>query len=129
MHSGRMQTRVASARSEGVARLSGMRLVLNKRGRDGTAKANLVREPTGCVWGVVWSFPQAEWAELDRAEQGYERIAVRLEVDERPVPAQTYLSNLLTDDPTPLAAYKLCITAGAREHALPPTYITLLESL
>jgi gamma-glutamylcyclotransferase len=127
MHSTRMRTRVDAARLRGVARLADMRLVFDKLGRDGSAKANLSPAPGVEVWGVVWCLPLAAWTHLDRFEGGYRRIAVEVELADGRLRAETYVSRLLAHDPRPLASYLGWIRDGAREHGLPAGYVAQLE--
>ena len=125
--SSRMRQRVPSAVVAGAARLVGYRLTTDKAGRDGTGKANLRRCADTAVWGVVWRLEVAQWPLLDACERGYERIHVNPEriTD----PAQTYLSQQLTEDPVLATKYKRFLVQGAREHRLPPDWIEQLEAL
>ena len=129
LHSGRLRSRAPGARGLGAARLAGERLVCNKLGRDGTAKANLEPAPASRVWGALFSVPERDWGALDRAEAGYERVEVRVEHDGRLRTAATYRSQRLTVQPGLRADYKRFILDGAREHGLPPEWISLLEAL
>ncbi len=61
MTSARLRARIPSARSVGAARIDGRRLVCNKRGRDGSGKANLCASPGGEAWGVVYEVDAADW--------------------------------------------------------------------
>lgn len=126
----RMQGRVPSARACGPARLRAHRLTTDKRGRDGTGKANLRREAGQFVWGVLWSLDSEHWAQLDAVEGDYRRIAVRVEnaAGER-IQAETYISEHLTADSVVAPAYKRCMVDGAREHGLPDDWVRLLEAL
>ena len=128
--SARLRERVPSCAVRGAARLSGWRLTTDKRGRDGTGKANLRRDPAAVVWGVVWAIDAAEWPQLDRFEGGYARIEVEVET---PLGARlavaTYVSDRLTDVPVLDPAYKRAIVDGAREHGLPAAWIAGLEAL
>ena len=125
----RMRERAPSARVVGTAHLPDRRLALNKLGRDGSPKANLEPAPSGHVWGVVWSLPEEGWAELDRAEAGYERIAVAVDRGGASLAAETYRSGRLTASRELRADYKRWIVEGAREHGLPADWIRLLEAL
>jgi hypothetical protein len=128
--SARMRERVPSAVARGPARLSGWRLATDKRGRDGTGKANLRRDPAAAVWGVAWAIDPAEWPRLDRFEGGYARIPVEVETPlGARLAAHTYVSDRLTDDPVLDPAYKRAIVDGAREHGLPAAWIAGLEAL
>jgi gamma-glutamylcyclotransferase (GGCT)/AIG2-like uncharacterized protein YtfP len=126
----RMRERVSSARMEAVAFLEHHRLACNKRGRDGSAKANLVRAPGDRVWGVLYRLEKAHLAVLDRFESGYERVEVEVSTaaggSHR---ASTYRSDRITADPTPLDWYRGMILEGAREHGLPAEYLAFLEAL
>jgi hypothetical protein len=105
------------------------RLICNKLGRDGSAKANLEPTPSSHVWGVLWSLPEKAWEELDRAEAGYERIEVEVEHDSETRSAETYRSHHLTIHPMLRPDYKRWIVEGARQQGLPAEWITLLETL
>ena len=128
--SARMRKRAPSAEARGVARLEGYRLTSDKRGRDGTAKANLRPEARAQVWGVLWSLAPVHWAPLDAAEGGYERITVEVvALDGSRARAQTYTSTRLTEDAVLATAYKQLLVEGAREHGLPAQWIADLEAL
>ena len=76
----RLQARVPSARFVARARLPDGRLSLNKRGRDGSGKANLAPEGGAGVWGVLYDVEPEHWTCLDGHEQGYARADVRVEI-------------------------------------------------
>ncbi len=125
----RMCERVASARVVTTGQLAGYRLALDKRGADGSGKANLVREPGSVVWGVVYSIDAADWAGLDACEPGYARIEVEVSTPLRRLAAQTYRARILTDRPVAFDWYKRLILEGAREHGLPPEWLEILAAL
>jgi gamma-glutamylcyclotransferase (GGCT)/AIG2-like uncharacterized protein YtfP len=126
----RMRERVPSARREAVAFLEHHRLACNKRGRDGSAKANLVSAPGERVWGVLYRVEQTHLTLLDRFEAGYQRIQVEVRTAAGAAHrATTYRSDRITGDPTPFAWYRGMILEGAREHGLPEDYLAVLEAL
>jgi hypothetical protein len=126
----RMQERVPSAVALSRARLPGHRLTTDKRGRDGSGKANLRPDPAAAVWGVVYRFLAAHWPALDACEPGYRRVAVEVLLESgEGLGVQTYVSSLRAPDPVPLAWYKRLIVDGAREHRLPAAYLAMLEAL
>jgi len=131
MHPARMQARVPAAVPRGRARLRGHRLVFNKLGRDGSAKANLVPEPDGGeaeVWGVLWELDAAGLAALDPHEGGYRRVRAEVETDDGAcVVVETYLSERLTNDPVPFDWYLEHVLRGARAHGLPEAWVARLE--
>ncbi len=126
----RMRERVPSAEPRGPARLADHRLTTDKRGRDGTGKANLRPGPGEWVWGVVWSLDARDWERLDAVEPGYRRVALDVfgTGGER-IRAETYISDRLTDDPVLASDYKRCLVDGARAHGLPDDWVSLLEAL
>ena len=69
-----MRERVASARSRGAARLRGYRLTLDKRSRDGSAKANLRPAADQWVHGVVYALAEAHWPDLAVPTQRHQCI-------------------------------------------------------
>lgn len=125
-----MRVRVASAVTLGRARLGGWSFVCNKLGRDGTAKANLVRAAGSSVWGVVYEIDTVHLALLDRFEGGYERLELEVELDDgNGHRAHVYVSERLAPEPVPLEAYKARILRGARAHRLPEDWLRNLERL
>jgi gamma-glutamylcyclotransferase (GGCT)/AIG2-like uncharacterized protein YtfP len=125
-----MRARVPSARVFGRARLRNRRLSFDKRGVDGSGKANLSDDGRACVWGVLYAFDPADWEALDRYEPGYARVAVEVvtEKDEA-VSAETYVARRLTRDSVAFDWYKRLVVEGAREHGLPADYVAALEEL
>ncbi len=67
------------------ARLKGYRLTFNKRGSDGTGKANIEEDPQGEVWGVVYRMSEEALKKMDRCEGAgsghYRRQLVAVELD------------------------------------------------
>lgn len=130
MHPERMRARVPEATARGRARLEGHRLVFDKRGRDGSAKANLVPETGGAVWGVVWEMATAELALLDPHEGGYERVRLTAEADDGScLEVDVYVSERRTDDPRPFDWYLEHVLRGARAHGLPEEYVAGIEAV
>lgn len=125
----RMRERIAGAEPLGAARLVGFCLRLDKRGMDGSGKANLGDDTSQSVWGALYRFDASEWPRLDAFEPGYERIAVEVEWRGEAMTAQTYRSHRLTQDAVPFAWYKRLLVEGARAHGLPESWIRHLEAL
>lgn len=129
LSSARMRERVASARALCVARIAGYRLALDKRGADGSGKANLAPARGAGVWGVVYSIDLEHWPQLDACEPGYHRVEVAVWTPQRTLAAQTYRARILTGDPVAFDWYKRLILEGAREHRLPPAWLETLGAL
>jgi hypothetical protein len=125
----RMRARVPSVRVVGPGLLRGARLRLDKRGADGSGKANLAADRDACVWGVAYRLAVTHWHDHDAVEPGYSRVTVQLELLGRSVSAETYRSERLTADPVAFDWYKRLIVEGARAHGLPDAYLTHLEAL
>jgi hypothetical protein len=125
----RMRERAPSARGRGTACARGFELRLDKRGGDGTAKANLHAAPRGQVWGALYRLDREDWPRLDDCERGYARIEIEvISASGQRALAQTYRSDLLTDAAA-AAWYKQLIVDGARAQALPAEWCAWLDGL
>lgn len=129
LDSARLLTRVPSARAEAVAVLSGYRWQCNKRGRDGSAKANIEPDGVSQVWGVVYQMDNEGWSQLDPFEGGYRRIQVVVHSEVTPLAVETYLATDTMRDQRPSAAYRGWLLSGAREHALPDACLERIAAL
>jgi hypothetical protein len=125
----RLRERAPSAVPRGVARAPGFALRLDKRGGDGSAKANIHPAPGGVVWGVVYALDPADWPRLDACERDYARIEIGVLLGEEPMRVHTYRSDLLIEDAVALEWYKRLVLDGAREHGLPEEWCAVLEAL
>ncbi|MBW2372233.1 MAG: gamma-glutamylcyclotransferase [Deltaproteobacteria bacterium] len=125
----RFRERVGGFQVHGVACLHGQCLAFNKRGRDGSGKANLMPDPLGLVWGVVYELAPTAWPTLDQFEGGYTRL--RVQVERGPgegLEAWTYASSRLSRKP-PFAWYREHVVQGARYHGLPDDWVAWLEGV
>jgi uncharacterized protein (TIGR00369 family) len=129
MASARLQERAPSARSLGAALLRDYAWRCNKRGADGTAKANLVATPGAETWGVLYEIRSGDWDALDRAEGGYERVAIEVLRGDNRGNAQTYISDRCADDWKPAPWYLGLVAAGGREHGLPARWLDAIAAL
>ena len=126
MSTNQMRNRLESASFKvGVAKLAGWRLIFDKISKDGTGKANLLKDEQGEVWGVIYQVTDEQMERLDDFEKGYCRaeVEVALDGDNKSLDVITYISN--ERDPTlhPSRDYLNTIIEGAREHHLPEEYI------
>ena len=130
----RMAERLPGARPAGVAALADHRLVFDKRGRDGTAKANLADAPGERVWGALYEVRPVDLAALDGFEGGYDRVAVRVATRAAPdgsgaaCDAFTYRSTRTDPELPAAAAYLELVLEGAREQGLPADYLGALAA-
>jgi hypothetical protein len=132
----RLRARVPSADPIGTGQLPGYRLHFHKRSRDGSGKCNIVpeTEETAGVHGVLFDLSRDDVDALDEAEQrgrGYERQTVQIRGSSSPVDAFAYVAQpaYVDDALLPYDWYRALVLAGAREHDLPPAYISRLEAV
>ncbi|TVR98170.1 MAG: gamma-glutamylcyclotransferase [Wenzhouxiangellaceae bacterium] len=136
LHPARLEARLGPVTCLGKVALPGWRLCFDKRGSDGSAKANLRAAPgTGQVaWGAVFRLNRAQYAELDRFEgagRGYETFWLDLMLAGREQAALTYLSpsHWLTDNTQPYDWYRDLVLAGARYHEFPKDYCAAIARI
>ena len=129
MSSARLRARIPDVQALGAARLRGYELVCNKRGKDGSGKANLLASPDAEAWGVLFSVAAVHWSTLDRHEWGYERAACEvLDAAGSARSAQLYFALAPeASDLAPFDWYRDHCLVGAREHALPRHAIARIE--
>jgi gamma-glutamylcyclotransferase len=125
----RMRERVASADPVGPGRVIEWHLTLDKRGRDGSGKANIVRGDGGEVWGALSRMDPEHWRILDDFEGGYERVGLDVASAGEMVRATSYTSSIRTPDAVAFDWYQQLILDGAREHELPEDWIVGLLAL
>lgn len=131
MATARLQPRMPSAKSLGLARLPGHELRFHKRSRkDGSAKCDAFATGDDCsVIGVLFSFDPSERVQLDREEgagKGYDATTVTVINEEgRRRKVLTYLASQDAIDASlkPYTWYKDHVMAGAKEHNLPSDYV------
>ena len=131
LHPLRLQQRVPSARPVAVVELPGWQLCFHKRGRDGSAKCNVIEthDPEHRVHGVVYDIAAREKPALDRVEglgRGYQLHRLWLQPH-----GETFFyvaaASHIDDSLQPFAWYKAYVVEGARFHGLPSAYIGALE--
>jgi cation transport regulator ChaC len=127
----RAADRAPSARALAVARLPRYRLIFNKKSKDRSYKANIVRtgRRSDDVWGVVFEIADSDRAALDRAEglgQGYEACTVVLQQrNRRRLEARAYLAAPARVAGAPYDWYLRFIIEGAWQQDLPPRYVAI----
>lgn len=131
----RAPKRVPGARFLAVGSVKGRRLAFHKLSSDESGKCDipLSDDPTSVVHGVLYEVPEAQLTALDSAEgagSGY--IPGTIDVlrdDGTSVSAIVYLADPSAIQPqrAPYTWYHAFVVAGAREHGLPPDYISEIE--
>lgn len=129
LHPRRLTERIGEVELVDVVALEGWRLCFDKRGGDGSAKANLRPVPGGSdvAWVAVYAVSAGQLPLLDRFEGcggGYETFRFDVSVDGRMQPALAYLtpSHWIAADMLPFDWYRDLVLAGARYHRLPDDY-------
>jgi hypothetical protein len=136
LHPYRLAERVPSARRVRIATLGGYRLMFRKRGRDGSAKCDLVRtgDPADLAYGALYRIAAAEKPLLDACEglgNGYHDPALEVRCGDGPIRCFTYLAQEghIADGLRPFHWYKHLVLAGARYHGLPAPYIEHIRAV
>ncbi len=136
LHPNRLIERVGPVECVGKVRLPGWKLVFDKRGSDGSAKANLRAAPGSDVeaWGALFELDQKQYSILDRFEgagRGYDSFWMDVIVDGKQRPALTYLtpSHWRAETARPWTWYRDLVVAGARFHAFPQTVVQSIEQI
>lgn len=118
-------------------RARGWRLVLDKPGLipTGSAFANIVRDTTAEVWGVLYQIAEADLGHLDLTEGvligNYARIEIPVQPStaEAPLTAFTLTSDRRAAGLRPSTRYMGLLIAGAEEHGLPADYVGFLRRI
>lgn len=130
--------RVPSAIFQTIGRVSGYRLLFNKKSTDNSGKCNIVKTISAedIVYGVVFEIPLDQLESLDKAEgvnNGYHheyRLPVRLN-DGTIIEMLAYVadSNAIDDSLNPYDWYYKLVISGAEQHQLPKDYISFLKAI
>ncbi len=143
MDAAQMKERCPSAKFVCRAKLLSHRLAFTRKSvRRGCGVADILRDETNNVWGVVYELHESELEELDKDEafrlgrpddqNDYtrENCYVWHEGDaKRPLLVAIYRGHPQPNPPLPNCDYKNLIVAGARHWQLPADYIRELESI
>jgi len=143
MHSAQMKQRCPSATFVCRAKVPSHRLAFTLTSLErGCGVADVVRDDTKDVWGVIYELPENELKELDKDESfrpgrpddqneyTREKHYVWAEGDtNRPLLVSLYRGHPQLDQPLPSCEYKKLIVEGARHWHLPADYIRELESI
>ena len=136
LHPARLEARLGPVQCLGKVALPGWRLCFDKRGSDGSTKANLRAAPASQhqAWGAVFELDRSQYITLDRFEgvgRGYETFWLDLVLDRREQPALTYLSpsHWRATDSKPYDWYRDLVLAGARYHDFPEAYCAAVAAV
>lgn len=128
-----MRRRCPSARFVCVARLPDHRFAIARHSRLRNCGTANIFFHSGCeVWGIVYDVSDRDLATLDGFEDGYRREKVFVydsNDGNRPIETLVYIAAREDGVPSPDAAYKRLLLAGARHWRLPPDYCAMLERI
>jgi len=126
LHPLRLIERVGPLEGLGKVCLPGWRLCFDKRGSDGSAKANLRAAPgtEHEAWGALYRLKRSQYGTLDHFEgcgRGYETFWLDLPFEEREIEVLTYLtpSHWRLSSGLPHDWYRELVYLGARYHGIP----------
>ncbi len=126
----RLVRRCPSAAPAGPAAALEYRLRFAKTGRDGSAKATLVRDPAQMVHGVLFAIETCELDALHSAEGAgvgydYQQSFRVTGPDGKEIQASTYIGvcHAYNDSLKPFDWYRALVLAGATQHCLPDDYL------
>jgi len=124
MSSSRLALRIGEVRIVGAAHVRGYAHRFNKRGKDGTAKGNMLAEGEERIWGVLYEVDEGQLRALDGFEGGYQRRTVEVVARSGDlITSWGYVGFELDDSLEPTREYLAHYVAGAREHELPEPYL------
>jgi gamma-glutamylcyclotransferase len=136
LHPLRLGERVPSAELVGLVRLVGYRVAFHKRGRDGSAKCDLVRmaSPGDLAYGAVYRMVAAHKVLLDRCEglgRGYTTVALEVPGPDGPLHCFTYVAQDGYRDPSlrPFDWYRALVLLGGRRLGMPDDYLAGIAGL
>ena len=126
LHPVRLSERIGSLECLGRVCLPGWRLCFDKRGSDGSAKANLRAAPGSAheAWGALFRLERSQYSKLDHFEgcgRGYETFWLDLTFEDQEIEVLTYLtpSHWRLNNGIPHDWYRELVALGARYHDFP----------
>ena len=137
MNTERITERCSSSRFISRAKVSGYKLLFNKRSKDKSGKANLIYTgDKSLVWGVIFDISEDQKPILDKAEglgKGYDEYKLIVINDlEQEIECVCYIATdekYLDNNLKPYDWYKEYCLIGAKQHNLPEDYILTIESV
>jgi hypothetical protein len=132
----RLRARCPSAVVRQIAWVDNAAISFSKKSQDKSGKATIDFAAGKRIFGVVFDLADADLLGLDSFEgvgNGYDRkddFLIQIMGSDEPIKAVTYLANPASIDRAlqPFDWYLALVIAGARQHALPPAYVGILES-
>ncbi len=136
LHPLRLTQRIPSARLIDTVKLEGYRVQFNKRGRDSSAKCNLIESNHGKDYSftALYQIERGHKIHLDRIEgcgRGYQSVDLEIECGAKTITCFTYFAQKSHLDPTlmPYDWYKSLVVHGASYLNFPANYIETLSTI
>ena len=106
-----------------TAILKDFKFSYNKKGKDGTAKANIVKSENSKVYGVIYEIDEDDFKKLNNVyEKGYDQLNITVNCNGA-LNAITFKSDSIINNIGPSEEYRLVIRKGAKEWNLDGGYI------
>lgn len=128
LHPARLRARVPSAELLGTAVVAGKRLQFHKRGRDGSAKANLIDAP-GSVHVAVYAIAGSHKVRLDRVEGAGYRVETLDVADFGGCFVYVAEESHVDESLKPFSWYTGLVIAGCRHLGFPEGYVESIASV
>lgn len=133
MSTARLRQRAPSAQPIGPGLITGHVLRWHKVSKDGSGKCDAAASDIADarVYGVLFEISKEDKRQLDRAEglrAGYDEKKVLVDCCGKQYQALMYYATNIDPSLKPWSWYKTQVLAGAREHGMPPEYISTIES-
>jgi len=132
MNWSQMQRRCGSAKFVCVARLPNYQFGITRHSRlRNCGTANVFPHPDAIVWGIVYEVSEADLIVMDGFEDGYRREFLSVSpVNGAPsITVLVYVAEIEVNVPLPNVEYKRMMLEGAAHWALPPSYLSMLETI
>ena len=138
-----MRTRCPSASFIGIAKLPNHKIAFTRKStRRGCGVADVVRQDSAAVWGVVYEITDSDPPQLDK-DEGFregrsapansymreQRQVLLTGKEANPLSVWLYIANPQPNPPLPNADYKALLVTSARFWRLPAEYLQQLEDI
>lgn len=131
MHPKQMQERCPASKLLGKALLEQHILRFNKKGKDRTAKANIMAtaESESLVWGVLYHLEEKDFLNLDVHEMGYDRHEIQVLFEGNATSCLTYRAreDYLCAGILPAEGYVQRILEAGKIHHFPEKFFKILH--
>lgn len=128
----RLQARIASSLFIDKCVLKDYALAFHKSSeKDGSGKCDIIVRENSLVYGALFEISESDLPILDGYEgAGYDRTMIQVaRMSGEMVTAHVYIANVTDPDIQPYSWYKHHVIEGAKELALPSSYIASIQAV